>query len=66
MIETLESYWSAELGETVDIIPVGEIATPYEYGLWVGGTFITAYKHVEEIENYLGLYFMVKGDTNVG
>lgn len=59
-IRELETYWSTELKEEVIILPMGYISDPTEVRLWVGGTFITAYKHLEEIENYLETYFMVR------
>lgn len=60
-IETLESYWSAELGEGVDIVPVGWHDYPSEYALYISGTHVVAFKKLEEIEDYLSRYFCVKG-----
>lgn len=60
-IETLESYWSAELGEGVDIVPVGWAEYPSEYRLLIGGTDVVSYRHLEEIENWLERYMMVQG-----
>jgi hypothetical protein len=65
MIETLESYWAAELGETVDIIPVGWADSPAEYRLLIGGTDVVSYRHLEEIEQWLERYMVLEG-TNVG
>lgn len=61
-VKALEIAWSEELKQDISIIPMGFVSSPKEYGLWVDGTFITAYKHLEEIENYLGIYFLVKED----
>lgn len=61
-IEELQAYWSEELQEDVQILPMGFVATPDEVGLWVGGTFITSYKRLDEIEDVLERYFMVKED----
>lgn len=63
MIETLESYWSAELGEPVDIVPVGWADYPSEYRLLISGTDVVSYKHLEEIENWLERYMMVQGES---
>lgn len=59
-VKALEDAWTAELKQEVVVLPMGFVSSPKEFGLWIDGTFITAYKHLEEIENYLGLYFMVK------
>lgn len=66
MIETLENYWAAELGETVDIIPVGWAESPEEYRLLIGGTDVVSYRHLEEIEHWLERYVMVQGEEHVG
>lgn len=58
----LQDYWTKELQEEVSILPMGYVSNPTEVGLWVGGTFITSYKRLDEIENYLETYFMVKGE----
>lgn len=60
-IETIESYWSSELGESVDIVPVGWAEYPSEYALYISGTHVVAFKKLEEIEDYLSRYFCVKG-----
>lgn len=57
----VESYWSKELGEGVDIVPVGWVNMPTEYALYVGGTHVVAFKRLDEIEDYLARMFMVKG-----
>lgn len=61
MIESLESYWAAELGETVDIVPVGWADYASEYALYISGTHVVAYKHLEEIEQWMERYMMVQG-----
>lgn len=58
MPEQLAKYWSDELQEDVQIVPMGYVSDPHEVGLWVGGTFITAYKHLHEVVSYLETYFM--------
>jgi len=60
-IDSVENYWSAELGETVEIVPVGWVEYPSEYALYISGTHVVAFKKLEEIEDYLSRYFCVKG-----
>lgn len=60
-IPDVENYWAQELGETVEIIPVGWTNMPTEFALYIGGTHVVAYKRLEEIEDYLSRYFCVKG-----
>lgn len=62
-ISDVEYYWSSELGETVEINPRGWVDYPSDYGLWVGGTFVVAFKRLEEIEDYLNRYFCVKEEA---
>lgn len=57
----VERYWTAELNEDVEIVPVGWTNMPTEYALYIGGTHVVAYKRLEEIEDYLSRYFCVKG-----
>lgn len=61
-VEDLSKRWTEELGQEIKVISMGFVDSPREYGLWVDGTFITAYKHLSEIENYLSIYFLVKGN----
>lgn len=58
-ISDVESYWSSELGETVEIVPVGWENMPTEYALYISGTHVVAYKRLEEIEDWLGRYMCV-------
>lgn len=55
-IESVESYWAAELGEEIEIV-----ASPGQYGLYIGGQACYSGKTLSEIERYLEYYFMVKG-----
>lgn len=64
-LETIESYWEAELGEGVDIVPRGWVDYPSDYALYLSGTFVVAYKNLEEIEDWLERYMMVQ-DAEVG
>lgn len=66
MIETLESYWTAELGEAVDIVPVGWAESPAEYRLLIGGTDVVSYRYLDEIESWLEKYMMVQGEEHIG
>lgn len=60
-IPDVENYWAQELGETVEIVPVGWDNCPTEFALYVGGTHVVAYKKLEEVEDYLSRYFVLKG-----
>lgn len=60
-VTDVETYWEQELGEPVEIVPVGWTNMPTEYALYIGGTHVVAYKRLEEIEDYLSRYFCVKG-----
>jgi len=60
-VTDVETYWTAELNEEVEIVPVGWTNMPTEYALYIGGTHVVAYKRLEEIEDYLSRYFCVKG-----
>ena len=60
-VTDVETYWSEELGEGVDIVPVGWVNMPTEYALYVSGTHVVSFKGLDEIEDYLDRYFCVKG-----
>lgn len=60
-VTDIETYWAQELGETVEIVPVGWTNCPTEFALYVGGTHVVAYKKLEEVEDYLSRYFVLKG-----
>lgn len=60
-VSDIETYWESELGEGVDIVPVGWHDYPSEYALYISGTHVVAYKHLEEIEDWLERYMMVQG-----
>lgn len=62
-ISDVESYWSSELGEPVEIVPVGWVDYPSEYALYVNGTHVVAFKRLDEIENYLSRMFMMKEEA---
>lgn len=57
----LETYWSKELGETIEIVPRGWVHSPEDFALYVSGVFVISFKHLDEIEDYLARYFMVQG-----
>ena len=61
-LETVENYWQAELGEPVEIVPVGWADYPSEYALYLSGTHVVAFKRLEEIEHWLERYMMVQGE----
>lgn len=60
-VTDVETYWQQELGETVEITPVGWENCPTEFALYVGGTHVVAFKRLEEVEDYLSRYFVLKG-----
>lgn len=60
-VNDVENYWSEELGESVDIVPVGWHDYPSEYRLLIGGTDVVSFKHLSEIEDFLDVYFVKSG-----
>lgn len=60
-LETVESYWTAELGEPVEIVAVGWVDYPSEYALYISGTHVVAFKRLEEVEEWLERYMCVRG-----
>lgn len=51
----MESFWTAELGETVEIVEsVGQ------FGVYVGGQACYTDTTLDGIERWLGVYSMVK------
>lgn len=59
-LEDVEWYWEHELGQEVEILPRGWVDSPTDYGLYLDGTFIVAYKNIHEIESYLERYFITQ------
>lgn len=59
-LEDVEWEWEHELGQEVEILVRGWLERPTDYALYIGGTFVVAYKNIQEIEQYLERYFMVK------
>lgn len=62
-IETIESYWSLELGEDVEIVSRGWVDYPSDYALYLSGTYVVAYKNLEEIEQWMERYMMVSWEA---
>lgn len=62
-LDALEEYWTAELGQEVEIVARGWRHEPDDYALYVDGTFIISYKHLGEVESYLERLFMVGGSS---
>lgn len=60
--EDIEWYWEHELGQEVEILVRGWLERPTDFALYISGTFVVAYKNIEEIEEYLERYFMVNGE----
>lgn len=54
MIEDVETYWTAELGEPVEIVECGG------YGVYVGGQACYTDTTLDGIERWLGVYSMVR------
>lgn len=61
-LNSVERQWSKELDEDVEIVPRGWAHSPTDYALYIGGTHMISYRKVEEIEDYLARYFMVRGN----
>lgn len=55
--ETVESYWSSELGEKVE---VREFAEWNEYDLYISGHFAQTFVSMDAAEQYLGHYYMTR------
>lgn len=60
--EDIEWQWERELGQEVEIMPRGWVDNPTDFALFLDSTFIVAFKHLHEIENYLERYFLVNGE----
>ena len=58
--KSIEEFWAKELGQEVEIVSRGWVHSPQDHALYIGGTFMVAYKHLDEIEDWLARYFMVK------
>ena len=54
-------YWSRELDEPVQVEVNGWREGPNDYSLYISGAFVVAFRHLHEIEDYLGRYFMRRG-----
>lgn len=61
--EDIEWYWEHELGQEVEILVRGWLERPTDHALYIGGTFMVAYKHLHEIESYLERYFMTRKEN---
>lgn len=61
-VPDLETFWQQELGESVEIIPVGWNEWPSEYALYLGGTNVASFRLLEDLEDYLSRYSVLKGD----
>lgn len=59
-VTDVENYWSSELNEEVEIIPVGWTNMPTEFALYIGGTHVVAFKALSEVESWLERYMVVK------
>lgn len=60
--ETVESYWSNELGETVEL---REFPEWNELDLYIAGHFAQTFVTVDAAEQYLGHYYLVR-DYSMG
>lgn len=60
--ETVESYWSSELGEKVEIKEFPEWG---EYDLYLNSHFAQTFVSIEALEQYLGYYYL-KRDYGMG
>lgn len=53
--DTVESYWTAELGEPVELNE-----SPGGFSLYIGGQACYTDRSLDGIERWLGVYSMVK------
>lgn len=60
--ETVESYWSSELGEKIEI---KEFHEWNEVDLYISGHFAQTFVSIEALEQYLGYYYL-KRDYGMG
>lgn len=60
--ETVESYWSSELGERVEI---REFKEWNEIDLYISGHFAQSFISMDALEQYLGYYYL-KRDYSMG
>lgn len=60
--ETVESYWSSELGERVEI---REFKEWNEIDLYISGHFAQSFISMDALEQYLGYYYL-KRDYSIG
>lgn len=56
----VEQFWTKELGEDVEIIARGWQSAPTDYALYISGTYMVAYKRLEEIEDWITRYMLTK------
>jgi len=60
-LDNIENYWSRELQSDVEIVGRGWGHSPDDYALYIDGTYLTSFKRIDEIEDYLGKYFVLEG-----
>jgi hypothetical protein len=60
-VRDVETYWAQELGETVEIVPMGWTDEFTDYGVYINGSACYTDKSLAEIEKWLGIYSMLKG-----
>lgn len=58
----VETEWSNELGQTVEI---REFTDWGEYDLYLGGHFAHTFVSIDAVEQYLGHYYLVR-DFSIG
>lgn len=60
MIEDLETYWSAELGEPVEILTNHWANIPVEFSAYISGRHVVSCSSLEKVEDWMARYSMVR------
>lgn len=63
MIEDVETFWSAELGEPVAISTTEWAQVPVEFSAYISGRHVVSCSSLEKVEQWLERYVMVRGSN---
>lgn len=59
--EAASKYWSQELAEEVQIVKNLWATEAPDYAVYISGVHVVAFQRLQEVEDYLGKYFMKRG-----
>lgn len=59
----VETYWAAEVGEQVDILPDGWLNCPTDYSLYISGQYMVTLGSMADVEAWLERYVMLKEEA---